>query len=93
MKDVELGEDVGHAGLLSVHGGGDVQSANCLLLLHPCWALCSYTLVSLARGLPRLRPPPAPNSRRLCAVTAPQNVADPAVAGTCVPSTASTLRE
>jgi hypothetical protein len=93
VKDVVLIEDVGHASLLFVHGGGDVRSAKL--------ACRSYTLVGLSALTPLFSWPGAhpaaaasrPNCRRLCAVTAPQYVADPAVAGTCVPSTASMLRE
>lgn len=108
MKDVEVGEDVGFAGLLFVHGGGDVQRAKLACFLYMVVVMCKVrnwpaALTPLLGSLllqpcfpgPGLAPSAAAsrlNSRRLCAVTAPQIVADPAVAGTCVPSTASTLR-
>jgi len=44
VKDVVLGEDVGHASLLFVHGGSDVRSAKL--------AWCSYTLVGLSAFTP-----------------------------------------
>jgi hypothetical protein len=40
VKDVELGEDVGFAGLLFVHGGGDVQRAKLACFLYMVVVMC-----------------------------------------------------